>query len=94
MPRLPRATTQVFLRREKARILRPARDGEHYARGTFVSEERFIHFIDTVSEAKVRADLQQLASEQAKRVFAIFQRDDVTDDVIKQWQDKLLNRDL
>ncbi len=62
--------------------------------GEYTSREPEIKLALDLTMAELQTDAELIARRLAKRIFAIFNWNDVGDDIIKLWQHKLLTRSL
>jgi Putative DNA-binding domain len=60
--------------------------------GQYASRENLIEMSLNFNMAEIETDAEAIARRFAKRVFAVFNWDDISDDSIKFWQQKLLTR--
>jgi hypothetical protein len=60
--------------------------------GPYTSRELEISLALDLTMAELQTDAEVIARRLAKRLFAIFNWDNVSDDTIKLWQQKLLTR--
>jgi len=82
---------KIALHGVKDRQLIPGDEGI-LLRGNYVSHEDHIVVENSVSLTDLRASYKEIANYTIREVFQIFNWDNVTEQVIAQWQDKLLER--
>lgn len=63
-----------------------------FSPGFHISREDFIHIQETLKVVELQAEHKEIAAKYVKKVFRIFNWEDVADEVIAGWQNKLLER--